>query len=49
MSSFQVQQIDHVEMFVPDREEAAEWYQQILGLAIVEQFRTWAANPRRSP
>ena len=37
-----VQQIDHVEMFVPDREEAAEWYSRVLGLHIEEDFRSWA-------
>jgi catechol 2,3-dioxygenase-like lactoylglutathione lyase family enzyme len=39
-------QIDHVEMFVPDRRTAAEWYRQVLGLEIVEQFEAWAANAR---
>jgi catechol 2,3-dioxygenase-like lactoylglutathione lyase family enzyme len=43
MSSFSVQQIDHVEMFVPDRHEAAEWYRQVLGLEIIEAYRSWAA------
>jgi catechol 2,3-dioxygenase-like lactoylglutathione lyase family enzyme len=44
--SFKVQQIDHVELFVPDRRAAAEWYHQVLGLAIVEEFEAWAAHPR---
>lgn len=25
-NGFRVEQIDHVELFVPDRYEAAEWY-----------------------
>ena len=42
MSEFHVQQIDHVEMFVPDRYEAAKWYQRTLGLEIVSEFEFWA-------
>jgi catechol 2,3-dioxygenase-like lactoylglutathione lyase family enzyme len=42
MSEFRVQQIDHVEMFVPDRYEAAKWYRQMLGLEIVSEFEFWA-------
>lgn len=41
MSEFRVQQIDHVEMFVPDRYEAARWYEQVLGLQIVREFESW--------
>jgi catechol 2,3-dioxygenase-like lactoylglutathione lyase family enzyme len=37
--------IDHVELFVPDRDEAAGWYQRVLGLAVVEPYRQWAENP----
>jgi catechol 2,3-dioxygenase-like lactoylglutathione lyase family enzyme len=39
-------QIDHVELFVPDRYEAAEWYGRVLGLQVVKTFEHWAANPR---
>lgn len=39
-------QIDHVELFVPDRLEAAAWYEQVLGLAIVPGYRHWADDPR---
>ena len=38
-------QIDHVELFVPDRYQAAEWYGRVLGLRIVKEFEHWAANP----
>ena len=41
---FQVDQIDHVELFVPDRHAAAEWYHRVLGLEIVDQFRFWAES-----
>ena len=37
-------QIDHVELFVPDRHEAAGWYQRILGLEIVAEYQEWAAD-----
>ena len=43
---FHVDQIDHVELFVPDRREAAEWYEETLGLRIVEEFESWADDPR---
>lgn len=38
-------QIDHVELFVPDRHEAADWYEHALGLAIVPDYEGWAADP----
>jgi catechol 2,3-dioxygenase-like lactoylglutathione lyase family enzyme len=41
---FRVQQIDHVEFFVPDQYEAAEWYRGVLGLEVVSRFEAWAAN-----
>ena len=41
-----VEGIDHVELSVPDRFAAAVWYERALGLAIVPEFRDWAADPR---
>lgn len=41
-----VEQIDHVELFVPDRHEAAGWYERTLGLAVVAPFAHWAEDPR---
>lgn len=43
---FRVDQIDHVELVVPDRYVAAEWYQNVLGLRIVKEFEHWAEDPR---
>lgn len=43
---FQVDQIDHVELYVPDRRIAAEWYRDILGLEIIAEFERWAEDPR---
>ena len=43
---FKVDQIDHVELFVPDRREAARWYERTLGLTIVTEFEHWAEDPR---
>jgi catechol 2,3-dioxygenase-like lactoylglutathione lyase family enzyme len=40
--TFRVQQIDHVEMFVPDQREAAAWYQRVFGLEIVAELEFWA-------
>ena len=39
-----VLQIDHVELFVPDRYVAARWYEEVLGLRIVPEFESWAAG-----
>ena len=41
---FRVIQIDHVELFVPDRYEAARWYEHVLGLQIVPEFERWATD-----
>lgn len=41
---FTVLQIDHVELFVPDRYEAARWYERVLGLRIVPECEAWAAD-----
>lgn len=41
---FQVQQIDHVELFVPDQYEAANWYAEVLGLQIIPEFEFWASD-----
>ena len=38
--------IDHVELFVPDRREAAKWYQRVLGLEVLPEYEHWASNPR---
>ncbi len=43
---FRVDQIDHVELIVPDRYEAAQWYRATLGLQIVPEFEFWADDPR---
>lgn len=39
---FSVRQIDHVELVVPDRHEAARWYERILGLKILSDYEHWA-------
>ena len=33
-------QLDHVELFVPSRWEAARWYEQVLGFQVLEQQTT---------
>jgi catechol 2,3-dioxygenase-like lactoylglutathione lyase family enzyme len=43
---FEVDQIDHVEMFVPDRYEAAAWYVRTLGLSVLKEYEHWATDPR---
>lgn len=37
--------LDHVELFVPQREAAAEWYQQVLDLTAVAAAADWATDP----
>src|SRR5262245_25621271 len=41
---FTVQQIDHVELFVPERYEAARWYERTLGLLVVPECEPWARD-----
>ena len=41
---FRVLQIDHVELFVPDRYQAARWYERVLGLQVVSEYEMWAAG-----
>ena len=36
--------IDHVEVFVPDRREAATWYEAALGLEVVEELQAWESQ-----
>ena len=40
-----IQQLDHVELFVPDRYEAAAWYERVLGLTVLKEYEHWAADP----
>ena len=35
-------QVDHVEIFVPSREQAARWYERALGFRTLEEHRDWA-------
>lgn len=44
MTEFKVLHIDHVELVVPDRYEAARWYERVLGLRIVPECEVWAAD-----
>lgn len=41
-STFRVEQIDHVELYVPERYEAARWYADVFGLRILPEFEQWA-------
>ena len=45
-SHFRVEQIDHVELFVPDRREAAAWYRRVLGLEAVAEYESWSEDPQ---
>ena len=41
---FKVLQIDHVELFVRDRYEAARWYERVLGMQVVPECEEWARD-----
>jgi catechol 2,3-dioxygenase-like lactoylglutathione lyase family enzyme len=43
---FRTEQIDHVEVFVPDRHEAATWYHRALGCEIIPEYSEWSEDPR---
>jgi len=34
--------IDHVEMFVPSRRKAADWYAEVLGFEVIQEHLDWA-------
>lgn len=36
-----VDRIDHIELFVSDWDEAASWYERVLGLVVDERFERW--------
>lgn len=36
--------IDHIHVYVPDREQAAAWFRDLLGFEVVESLRVWAAD-----
>jgi catechol 2,3-dioxygenase len=38
--------LDHVELFVPDRSQAAEWYARVLGCRPVPGTEEWARHPQ---
>lgn len=38
--------IDHIHVYVSDREAAAQWYQRVLGFKVVAAFAFWAENPQ---
>ena len=38
-------QLDHMHLVVPDREEAARWYEDVLGFERVEEFKHWWSIP----
>jgi hypothetical protein len=40
-----VQQVDHIELYVPDREEAARWYALVFGVGPLPEHADWAADP----
>jgi catechol 2,3-dioxygenase-like lactoylglutathione lyase family enzyme len=46
MDGFRVEAIDHVELFVPDRHEAAAWYRRVLGLDVLPEHEDWAQDPQ---
>ena len=42
MTDFSIQDVDHIEMFVSDREKAAEWYEEIFGLKPIKELDVWS-------
>lgn len=41
-TDFRVEGIDHVELVVLDRDEAARWYERVLGLTVCAEYAFWA-------
>ena len=38
--------LDHVELFVPDRTQAVEWYAQVFGCQKIAGTEQWATHPQ---
>jgi catechol 2,3-dioxygenase-like lactoylglutathione lyase family enzyme len=38
--------LDHVELFVPDRTQAAEWYERVFGCRPIAGTEQWAIHPQ---
>ncbi len=36
--------IDHIHVYVPSREEAAKWFQEVLGFEVVDSLLPWATD-----
>lgn len=36
--------IDHIHVYVPNREQAADWFRAVLGFEIEESLRVWAVE-----
>lgn len=45
MGKFKVDQIDHIEVFVPERYEGAKWYEEHLGFEVMKDMEFWADDP----
>ncbi len=41
MSQFKMGSLDHVHLVVPDRAQAARWYQDQLGFEVVAEYELW--------
>ena len=42
MTDFSIQDVDHIEMFVSDREKTAKWYEEIFGLKPIKELDVWS-------
>ena len=42
LPNFSIEDIDHIEMFVSDREKAAKWYDEIFGLKPIKELEIWS-------
>lgn len=45
MGKIRLGRLDHLHLVVPDREEAAQWYEDVLGFERVEKYRHWWQIP----
>ena len=42
LTDFSIDDIDHIEMFVTNREKAAKWYGEIFGLKPIKELEMWS-------
>ena len=44
MSNFSIEAIDHIEIYVEDKEKTVKWYDEIFGFKVISELEFWSQN-----